>query len=167
MDIGKSIKRAGRRIGRQAERAGDSIDATATRLEQGRIFGDSVYGRYASNITGLTTASRLVRRARNHEQISVDDVVHDGKVMRPGMGYSKAADDVQEQEVDAPARRMAQEQDRQRAAMEDFNKGQIAARVRRSRTERPYNRGGTMNTGALGVPGGGVGNGAFAALLGL
>lgn len=76
-----------------------------------------------------------------------------------GMQRARVAEDAAQEQDKKLALRQAAEQTRAR--------GMIAARVRRAgRSDRPSTKGGTIATGALGVPGSGQSS-SFASLLGL
>jgi hypothetical protein len=152
--IGSAIKRAGRRFGNQAERSWGQVEATAARAERGRLFGNNVYARYVANITGATTTARLVRRAREHEDISPGDVVDDAAVMRPSRGYSDAMNaPVKQAEKEAVAQQA--EYARIQAAQEAADRNAQGVLIRRRRNRADPTKGGTLLTGALGLTGGG------------
>lgn len=145
-------------FGRFIKKAWAQTSDFGDRASGGKAFGDSVWGRYAANITGTTTSAKLIGRARQKEQVSIDSTLSDSQSMRPTQGYSRAAGGV----AGDAATAMKTEQDardailnNQRDAQLRQQDGQIAARVRRSRyADQPGNKNGTIKTGSLGVPGG-------------
>lgn len=169
MDIGKKLRRTTKKlssgiddIGKSFEKAGQKTWGAA---KSGEVFGDSVWGMYLNNITGVTTSSRLVGRARNGEHVDAGDVVDDASVMRPSRGYSDA--------MNGPVKEMEMQQkeaaaafERRRVAEEARARGQVAVRVRRGMRDSRSTKGGTIATSPLGLGGTG-GYGDFARLLGL
>jgi hypothetical protein len=143
------------RIEREASRITADIDKTATRAEEGKLFGSSTYGRYAANITGATTTAKLIRRGRNGEVINPNDVRDDARVMRPGIAYKNAAESVNgEMEAEAQREADAQEAARSQVRFAEARRARLQAevRVRRAgRSDRPSSKGGTLLTGALGL----------------
>lgn len=140
-------------FGKFLRKTWNKVDAVATTAEAGKLFGSSVYGRYAANIIGATTSAKLIRRARNHEQVSTDDTLSDAQSMRPTQGWSRAQAGVAGELQAAEAEKMAVFQ-HQRDAEEV--RARLAGQVRIRRAGRvggPTTHGGTLVTGALGLPG--------------
>lgn len=135
------------------KKAWNKVDDVATQTEQGKLFGSSVYGRYASNITGATTSARLIRRARGRQQVSIDDTLSDSQSLRPTQGYSQAQAGVAGDMQAIEDRKLAVFESKRRA---EDTRARLATQVRIRRAGRgggPTTHGGTLVTGALGLPG--------------
>lgn len=135
--IGSPIKRA--------------VDNTVKVMESGQINGGSQWGRYANNISGASGTAGVIKRWRTggHAEVSVNDA----RTLRPALAMSNANDQLSSIAADAVNRDMAVFQ-RQRDA--EDTRARLAQQVRIRRAGRggaPTTHGGTLVTGALGLPG--------------
>jgi hypothetical protein len=143
------------------------VMAAPGRAQNGTLFGSNPYSRYLANATGTTTIARRVAALRGNGQPgesslsgSFSNAVDDMRRMRPTQAQSAATHDMETEAqiaqagIDNATNAMYQKQADAEATRARL---QNEVRIRRTRTsERPSNKGGTVLTGALGLPGTGT-----------